>query len=163
MIVPKGVDGMTLGARIFHYRTKLRLSQEQLAEKIGVSRQAVSKWEQDAAQPEIDKLISLAQTFSVSTDVLLGLKTEDDEHSDSLVNDNLQVLIRFLRKLWHNIGFFLLIWGAAITALSICVSIIWRQMEAIFIQVIFLTGIISFICGLVLVIFRIRRKTDDLS
>jgi transcriptional regulator with XRE-family HTH domain len=155
---------MSLGSRILYYRQKLRFSQEQLAEKIGVSRQAVSKWEQDAAQPEIDKLISLARTFSVSTDVLLGLKAEDEEKSiNSIDHDSLHVLIRFLRKFWHNIGYFLLIWGAAITALSICIGLAWRQMEAVFIQVVFLTGIIAFICGLVIVVFRVRRKPDDLS
>lgn len=62
---------MTLGERILHYRRCAGLSQEMLAERLGVSRQAVSKWEGDAAQPELDKIVALAKLFGVTTDQLL--------------------------------------------------------------------------------------------
>ena len=51
---------MTLGQRIAEQRKKLGLSQEALGERLGLSRQAVSKWEADAAVPEVDKLIALS-------------------------------------------------------------------------------------------------------
>ena len=63
---------MTLGERIQYYRRKNGMSQEQLAEALGVSRHAVSKWELDAAQPDLDKALPLARTFGVSADELLG-------------------------------------------------------------------------------------------
>ena len=47
---------MTLGEKIYKLRTKRSMTQEQLAEKIGVSRQSVSKWETDSAIPDIEKL-----------------------------------------------------------------------------------------------------------
>ena len=50
----------TLGSKLSALRRARGLSQEQLAEAIGVSRQAVSKWDQDAAAPESDKIKSLA-------------------------------------------------------------------------------------------------------
>lgn len=62
---------MTLGERIRCYRGRRGLSQEALAEQVGVSRQAVSKWETDAAVPELDKLVALARAFGVTTDQLL--------------------------------------------------------------------------------------------
>ena len=62
---------MTLGERIQDYRKKGGLSQEALAERLGVSRQAVSKWEVDAAQPELDKVVALAKVFGITTDQLL--------------------------------------------------------------------------------------------
>lgn len=64
---------MTLGERILNYRKRAGLSQERLAELLGVSRQAVSKWEGDAAQPELDKIVALARLFGITTDQpLLG-------------------------------------------------------------------------------------------
>lgn len=62
---------MKLDEKITLYRKKNGLSQEALAEKIGVSRQSVSKWETGDALPEITKLKSLAETFNVTVDFLL--------------------------------------------------------------------------------------------
>lgn len=62
---------MKLHEKIIVYRKKCGLSQETLAEKIGVSRQAVSKWETGDALPEITKLKSLADCFGVTVDFLL--------------------------------------------------------------------------------------------
>lgn len=70
--------------RLLQYRKKSGLSQEELAEKIGVSRQAVSKWERAEASPDTDNLIILAEVYGVSLDDLLKgegepeLKTEPD-------------------------------------------------------------------------------------
>ena len=63
---------MTLSEKIAYCRRRNGLSQEELAEKIGVSRQAVSKWETGEAQPEIGKLRQLSDAFGVSTDWLLS-------------------------------------------------------------------------------------------
>lgn len=67
---------MTVGQRIAQKRKELGLSQEGLGERLGVSRQAIYKWESDATLPEIEKLINLSREFSVSVDWLLG---EGDE------------------------------------------------------------------------------------
>ena len=63
---------MSLQEKIFHCRKCAGLSQEALAEQIGVSRQAISKWENGDAEPEIGKLRLLATVFQVSTDWLLS-------------------------------------------------------------------------------------------
>ena len=63
---------MTLGETIQAKRTALGLSQEALAERVGVSRQAVSKWEVGDAVPDTDKLVPLARALGVSVDELLG-------------------------------------------------------------------------------------------
>lgn len=75
---------MKLYEKITLYRKKNGLSQEELAEKIGVSRQAVSKWETGDALPEITKLKALADTFNVTVDFLLDEnKAEFLQQSDS--------------------------------------------------------------------------------
>ena len=67
---------MTIGQKIIQLRNAADISQEQLAETLGVSRQSVSKWEMDQALPQIDKVLQLAEIFSVSTDELLLDKIE---------------------------------------------------------------------------------------
>ena len=62
---------MDIGRKIQEHREKQGFSQETLAEKIGVSRQSISKWELGQVLPEVDKIVQLSQLFGVSTDSLL--------------------------------------------------------------------------------------------
>ncbi len=62
---------MSLGNKLAEARKRQNLTQEQLAERLGVTRQAVSRWESDAAYPETDKIIRMAQILEVSCDYLL--------------------------------------------------------------------------------------------
>ena len=62
---------MTLGNRLQRLRQRQGLSQDALAEKLGVSRQAVSKWERDEAVPEVEKLLRLSELYGVSLDELV--------------------------------------------------------------------------------------------
>lgn len=68
---------MSIGQRIAQKRKELGLSQEALGEQMGVSRQAIYKWESDSALPEIDKLVALSKLFEVSVGWLLGVEEED--------------------------------------------------------------------------------------
>ena len=62
---------MSLGNKLAEARKKQNLTQEQLAERLGVTRQAVSRWESDSAYPETDKIVRMAQILEVSCDYLL--------------------------------------------------------------------------------------------
>ena len=64
----------TLGKRIVAHRKRLGMTQDKLAELLGVTAQAVSKWENDQSCPDITMLPKLAEVFGVSTDELLGLE-----------------------------------------------------------------------------------------
>jgi len=70
---------MTLGEKIAKLRTEHRLSQGDLAEKIGVSRQSISKWETGSSIPDLDKLVVLSELFDVSLDTLV--KEQEPEES----------------------------------------------------------------------------------
>ena len=61
-----------LNERIKQLRTQRGLSQVDLAQKLGVSKQSVSNWENDNIQPSIEMLLKISHVFSVSTDFLLG-------------------------------------------------------------------------------------------
>lgn len=73
---------MRLGETILKYRQERGLSQERLAERVGVSRQAVSKWEVGDAIPDTDKLIPLARALGITVDELLGNVTEEEEKQE---------------------------------------------------------------------------------
>ena len=63
---------MTFAQKLKELRTKAGMSQEKLAEKVGVSRQAITKWETDKGAPDMDNLMAISDLFGVSVDELLG-------------------------------------------------------------------------------------------
>lgn len=76
---------MTLGEIIKHYRSRLNMSQTELGDKIGVSRQAVTKWETDTGIPDINNIQTLAKVFHISIDTLLS-----HEHVQSLYDSKIE-------------------------------------------------------------------------
>lgn len=79
---------MILADKILSLRKHNGWSQEELAEKMNVSRQSVSKWESAAAIPDINKILELAKLFGVTTDYLLKDDMEKTEYSDTNEADN---------------------------------------------------------------------------
>ena len=67
----------TLGSRIAYLRKQKAMTQEELAEKMGVSSQAVSKWENDISSPDIQSLPKLARVLDITVDELLTGKTQE--------------------------------------------------------------------------------------
>lgn len=78
---------MTTGQKICECRRKMNLTQEELADKLGVSRQAVSKWEADVAFPETEKILELCKMFSLSADELLFGETRNEVQAESPEKD----------------------------------------------------------------------------
>lgn len=71
---------MNISDRIQNLRKIKGISQEELADKIGVSRQAVSKWESEQSTPDVDKIIIMSDYFEVTTDYLLkGIESPKEE------------------------------------------------------------------------------------
>lgn len=91
----------TLGKRICQNRKRLQLTQEQLAEQLGVTAQAVSKWENDQSCPDITVIPKLADIFGISTDELLGHTTENVVHEAEIVEESAKNRPRFELQ-WDN-------------------------------------------------------------
>ena len=72
---------MIFADKIIQLRKKNGWSQEELAEKVNVTRQSVSKWESAASIPDINKILELAKIFGVTTDYLLKDEMEMEEFS----------------------------------------------------------------------------------
>lgn len=83
-----------LADRLVTLRKENKLSQEALAEKLGLSRQAISKWERAEASPDTDNLIALAALYGISLDELLGnepVKTEKEEPTEEKTRTDAQI------------------------------------------------------------------------
>ena len=72
---------MTLGERIKNQRTRAGLSQERVAELVGVSRQSVTKWESGQSAPSTENLFRLAEIFGTTVDMLLDIPDEKNSQS----------------------------------------------------------------------------------
>ena len=91
---------MELANKILQSRKALGLSQEQLAEQIGVSRQSISKWETGQSAPELDKLVALSRVFGLSTDELLGNSNQETKDIPPIGTPYDYVQANLLRRLF---------------------------------------------------------------
>lgn len=91
---------MTLGERLTRLRNQRGLSQDDLADILGVSRQSVSKWETDASVPELSKLMKLSDVFGVSLDELAGRPAPEGKPAESAarISNVTEETLRFHRQ-----------------------------------------------------------------
>lgn len=109
-----------LGSTIKALRRKNGLSQEQLAAQLGLSRQAISKWEADLSQPDLDSVARLCEIFGVSSDELLGLAPQTAKPA-------LPVQIKFSRLKSTTKALIFLILGAAALLLGYVLASFWED------------------------------------
>ena len=79
----------TLAGNIRSYRKNLGLTQEQLAERLGITLGTVSKWERGSSEPDLSYIMDLAELFHVSVDALIGFSmrgADADEETDRIVH-----------------------------------------------------------------------------
>ena len=84
---------MKFGENLYNLRKKKKISQEKLAEKIGVSRQSVSKWENGSAYPEMNRILELCKIFSCQlndlvNDTIIDFNSLDEEVKMNVVKFN---------------------------------------------------------------------------
>ena len=124
---------MDLGKKIIAMRNEKNLSQEQLAEKLNVTRQTISNWENGKFYPDIDSLVNLSKFFNVSLDVLLSYDDKVLDYlkdSTDIVKSNKNILYAVLLNILLIIAF-------------VIVGIIFNESTSIII-IIFTVSIISF-------------------
>lgn len=129
---------MDLGENIQELRKRKGMSQEQLAEYLGVTRQSISKWELGASVPDIDKLKAISQLFAVSMDELLDNEVKDEPAGEScntsqVIKEDryLGRIERLIKKKGYKFGYVLIGWGAV--ALPIIIGfafIFWGTLNA---------------------------------
>ncbi len=136
----------TMGERIAFLRRKNSMTQEELAEKLGVSAQAVSKWENNVCCPDIALLPKIAALFEVSTDMLLGadtLKAEEVKTTETAKAESEHTKHRFKRHRRSNIRW-QLPWIAFVLMLGS--SLLWNALAELglgFWEICLVDGIIA--------------------
>ena len=85
-----------LSKKIYELRTSFGWTQVQLAQKLGVTKQTVSNWENDNIQPSIDMLVKLSKIFNVSTDYLLGLTPTNSINVDGLPTEFVSHVVQII-------------------------------------------------------------------
>ncbi len=145
---------MSLGTRLIELRKSKHLSQEEVAYKLNVTRQTISKWETDSSTPDFDKIIPLCELFEISPDELLtgnkkNIKEETEKIEDNITIDEkkkkrteglvISILLYFLSIAWIMISIpvlkinpivgtaiFILICGVA-TCIIVYSNIVYRK------------------------------------
>ena len=123
---------MSLGERLYKLRKKKNLSQEEVADRLNVTRQTISKWETDQSVPDFDKILPLCNLYNISTNELL---TGEEETKNSIKNDNGEIRIKRAKTI-------------SISVLLYFISIICIIIGEKYIDEQILVGIFLLICGI---------------
>ena len=119
---------MKFNEKLIMLRKQHNLSQEQVAEKLGVARQTVSKWELGETTPEMDKLIIMSELYNITLDELMK-----EENEGKVVNDpnntNSQKLAGMTIKILKGIGIFILIVAILYVFLMIIGFVAFNKVE----------------------------------
>ena len=126
---------MTIGNRIATLRKNLQLSQEEMADKLGVSRQAVSKWETDASAPDAFNLIALSELLNASVENIVTGKIEN-KTTNNQSNETLKNLSIF--------GYILAIGGIIMSFIGMFLHFIWCIIGAFIVATGFIFGNCNF-------------------
>lgn len=136
---------MSLGNKLYELRKSKNLSQEDLADKLNVTRQTVSKWETDQSTPDFDKIIPLCNLFEITADDLLDIN-KDFSNKDN--QNNLEEEKRLEEEKEEQrrkkLGF-----GIGIGVLGYFVAIVWIMIAipVLFLNPVVGAGIFLLICG----------------
>jgi len=127
---------MNIGEKIYQLRKQQNLSQEALAERVNVTRQAVSKWELGTSVPELETVVTLARTFGVTTDYLLSIEEPavctETVRTQPQQQDWLDKLPGFLSKIFRRygwlVGVYMAVAGALFAGIGLLARVMTRQM-----------------------------------
>lgn len=133
---------MSFGEKIQTLRKEAGLSQEELADQLGVSRQAVSKWERDSGYPETEKILRMARLFQVTVDYLLNEETTSGERPPGekgyyVSRETAAGFLAHKRRRLHKLG-----GGAGLLIASLSLSSWWFQAGDLLSTLMMIVGIV---------------------
>lgn len=154
---------MSIGEKLLDLRKSKHLSQEEVADRLNVSRQTVSKWETDQSMPDFDKIVPLCELYGISADELLmmekkekNMKTEELEESTISTQDDKNQRKKAI--------------GISLSVLTYFISIVWIMIaipvykldpvlsSAIFL---FICGIATFIVVYTCIMYKKRKEKKE--
>lgn len=120
-----------LSKKILALRKSKGFTQEQLAEKMNISRQSISKWESGQAVPELDKIVELSRIFNVSTDYILKPSEMDELSVKTEMLEKQQEQLLFREKKRNKI-FRCVLYAVGIYLLLFAVYMLWHEITFVF-------------------------------
>lgn len=149
---------MSLGERLLNLRKEKHLSQEEVADKINVSRQTISKWETDQSTPDFDKIMPLCKLYEISADELLTGKEEKKQNVNEepiIYNEGIS------KKRAIGIGIGVLLYFFAIAFITVSITVFMLNpiiASSIFLLIIgFATFVIIYTC----IIYKKRKVIKE--
>ena len=116
---------MEISKKIIELRKKRQMTQEELANRVNVSRQTVSKWENGTVLPDINNLKELSRVFEVSVDELLD--NEKAVRDDNEIVEAINYSAGIVKKHWRKVGYVVIIYGIAMTLFGVIGHFMFRD------------------------------------
>lgn len=132
---------MSFGENLQYYRKREEITQEQLAERMEVSRQTISKWEAGTSYPEMEKIMQLCDMFSCSMDTLLRKDAQAEVVEDSAQYE--EHMNRFGKAVTAGVG--ILIIGAAFSTLLEGMNGLWKALQDIVMFPFLIVAVLTFV------------------
>ena len=132
---------MSFGENLQYYRKREEITQEQLAERMEVSRQTISKWEAGTSYPEMEKIMQLCDMFSCSMDTLLRKDAQAEVVEDSAQYE--EHMNRFGKAVTAGVG--ILIIGAAFSPLLEGMNGLWKALQDIVMFPFLIVAVLTFV------------------
>ena len=149
---------MNLGERLFNLRKSKHLSQEEVAERLDVTRQTISKWETDQSVPDFDKIVPICELYSITADELFTGKLQQENITDE--KQKTEQLIKLAKeKRARGIGIGILLYDISIAWIMVTIPVL--NMNPIV-----SSAILLLICGIatyVIVFTCINYKKEKLE
>ncbi|MDE5587494.1 MAG: helix-turn-helix domain-containing protein [Bacilli bacterium] len=152
---------MGIGEKLLDLRKSKHLSQEEVADKLNVSRQTVSKWETDQSMPDFDKIAPLCELYEISADELLMIKKKDVKVAESEVSsDNLYDEAN-RRKKAMGISLSIFIYFLSIVWIMIAIPV--YQFDPVLSSAIFLMicGIATFVMVYTCIVYKRKKEKKE--
>jgi len=152
------VKEMEIGEKLLNLRKSKHLSQEEVADKLNVSRQTVSKWETNQSMPDFDKIAPLCELYGISADELLMIKSEGDKvEVEKFYQPDERNRVKKAR-------------GISLSILTYFISIVWimiaipvYRLDPILSSAIFLLicGIATFIMVYTCIVYKRQKQKEE--
>ena len=150
---------MNLGNKLLDLRKSKHLSQEEVAEKLDVTRQTVSKWETDQSTPDFDKIVPLCELYGITPDELLMGKTHEEKKQT--INNGEEKENR--RKIARGISRGVLLYFAAIVWIMVAIPVL--KINPIVASALFLLicGIATYCIVYVCIVYKVKKKKEEIE
>lgn len=119
---------MNIGEKLFELRKSKNLSQEDVANKLNVTRQTISKWETNQSTPDFDKIVPLCELYGITTDELLTGKKTDNTEKNQIENEPVEEKVptrqEIRRKSAEVVSTSVFIYIAAVSFISVAIPVL---------------------------------------